>query len=398
MIELKEKVKSLGEKTLDELLEQAAKRGYVVLDDILTAFPEAEENLAQLEDLFDDFEEQGIDVYEDKAEAIQEKAGEALEATQPQEQPSSGGDGLSNIPSTDITSLYFHEMGQVPLLTTEEEVELAQQWQRGQKAELRLPRNGHDEEERARLRREIEAGYVARDHLIMANTRLVISIAKRYRGQGVPFQDLIQEGNLGLMRAADKFDPGRGYKFSTYATWWIRQAVTRALADQGRTIRLPVHMGDSIRKLHGTVRRMEQDRGRPPSTEEIADEMGLEPHKVRWMMQVARHPLSLQKPVGEEEDNELGSFIEDEETPSPPEATEQTLLRATLEELLDTLSPREAHVLRMRFGLQNGHHYTLEEVGQRFGVTRERIRQIEKEALQRLRHPQRSRRLKDYLW
>ncbi|MFB0538284.1 MAG: sigma-70 family RNA polymerase sigma factor, partial [Anaerolineae bacterium] len=349
MIELKEE-----EKILDELLDQATERGYVTADDILTAFPEAEENLAQLEGLFDYFYEHGIEVYEDEAEAGHKQAREVPKVTQPQEKPVSGGDGLSDIPSADITSLYFHEMGRVPLLTMEEEVELAQRWQRGRQAEQRLSRNGHDEEERARLRRQIEAGYAARDHLIMANTRLVVSIAKRYRGQGVPFQDLIQEGNLGMMRAADRFDPGRGYKFSTYATWWIRQAVTRALADQGRTIRLPVHMGDSIRKLHGTIRRMEQDRGRPPNPEEIADEMGLEPHKVRWMMKVARRPLSLQKPVGEEEDNELGSFIEDEETPSPPEAAEQTLLRTTLEELLDTLSPREAHILRMRFGLQDG--------------------------------------------
>jgi RNA polymerase primary sigma factor len=392
MAELKEEMN-----TLDELLDQATERGYVTLDDILTAFPEAEENLAQLEDLFDYFYEQGIDVYEDEAEARQENARQVPETTQPQKQPLSGGDGLSNIPSTDITSLYFHEMGQVPLLTVEEEVKLARQWQRGRQAELRLSRNGHDEEERARLRRQIKAGYAARDHLIMANTRLVISVAKKYRGQGVPFQDLIQEGNLGLMRATDKFDPGRGYKFSTYATWWIRQAVTRALADQGRIIRLPVHMGDSLRKLHGTIRRMEQDRGRPPNPEEIADAMGLEPDKVRWMLKVAQRPLSLQKPVGEEEDSELGSFIEDEEMPSPPEVAEQTMLRTTLEELLNTLSPREARILRMRFGLQDGYPYTLEEVGEKFGVTRERIRQIEKEALQRLRHPRRSRRLKDYL-
>jgi RNA polymerase primary sigma factor len=398
VVELKEQVKGLEEKIVDELLEQATERGYVTLDDILTAFSEAEENLDQLEDLFDCFYEQGIDVYEGEEEARPGQAKEVPKVTQPREKPVSGGDGLRDIPSTDITSLYFHEMGQVPLLTMKEEVELAQRWQRGREAELRLSRDGHDEEERARLRREIEAGYAARDHLIMANTRLVISIAKRYRGQGVPFQDLIQEGNLGLMRATDKFDPGRGYKFSTYATWWIRQAVTRALADQGRTIRLPVHMGESIRKLHGTIRWMEQDRGQPPSPEEIADEMGVEPHKVRWMMQVARRPLSLQKPVGEEEDNELASFIEDKETPSPPEAAEQSMLRTTLEELLTTLSPREARILRMRFGLQDGYHYTLEEVGQKFGVTRERIRQIEKEALQRLRHPRRSRRLKDYLW
>jgi RNA polymerase primary sigma factor len=392
MAELKEEVKSL-----DELLEQAIERGYVTFEDILMALPEAEENVAQIEGIFDYFDEQGVEVYDDEAEASQEKAKEAPETTQLRKQPLSGGDGLSSVPSTDITSLYFHEMGQVPLLTIEEEVELAQQWQRGRQAEQRLSRNGHDEKEQASLRREIEAGYAARDHLITANTRLVISIAKRYRGRGVPFQDLIQEGNLGLMRAVDKFDPSLGHKFSTYATWWIRQAVTRALADQGRTIRLPVHMEESIRKLNRTAYQMEQDRGRPPSPEEIADEMGLESRKVRWMLEVARQPVSLQKPVGEEEDSELGSFIEDEETPLPPEAAEQTLLRTTLEELFTTLSPREARILRLRFGLQDGCSYTLEEIGEKFGLTRERIRQIEKEALQRLRHPGRSRRLKDYL-
>jgi len=392
MAKLKEEVKSL-----DELLEQAIERGYVTFEDILMALPEAEENVAQIEGLFDYFDEQGVEVYDDEAEASQEKAKEAPETTQLRKQPLSGGDGLSSVPSTDITSLYFHEMGQVPLLTIEEEVELAQQWQRGRQAEQRLSRNGHDEKEQASLRREIEAGYAARDHLITANTRLVISIAKRYRGRGVPFQDLIQEGNLGLMRAVDKFDPSLGHKFSTYATWWIRQAVTRALADQGRTIRLPVHMEESIRKLNRTAYQMEQDRGRPPSPEEIADEMGLESRKVRWMLEVARQPVSLQKPVGEEEDSELGSFIEDEETPLPPEAAEQTLLRTTLEELFTTLSPREARILRLRFGIQDGCSYTLEEIGEKFGLTRERIRQIEKEALQRLRHPGRSRRLKDYL-
>ena len=391
MAELQEGVKSLN-----ELLDQATEQGYVTADDILMAFPEAEENVAQLEDLFAHFYEQGIDVY-DEAEVSQEKAEEVLEATQLREQPLRGGDGLDDIPNTDITSLYFHEMGQVPLLTIEEEVELARRWQRGRQAEQRLARDGHDTKKRAGLRRQIKAGYAARDHLIMANTRLVISIAKKYRGQGVPFHDLIQEGNMGLMRAVDKFDPNRGFKFSTYATWWIRQAVTRALADQGRTIRLPVHMGESIRKLNRTAYLMEQDRGRPPSPEEIADEMGLRPRKVRWMMKVAWHPLSLQKPVGEEKDSELGSFIEDDETPSPPETAEQTMLRIALDELLTTLRPREERVLRMRFGLQDGHHYTLEEVGERFGLTRERIRQIEKEALQRLRHPRRSRLLKDYL-
>jgi RNA polymerase primary sigma factor len=392
MAELKEEAKSL-----DDLLDQATEQGYVTVDDILTAFPEAEENLTQLEDLFDRLYAQGIEVYEDEAEASEEETGEAAETTQPRKQPSSGGGSLRDIPSTDITSLYFREMGRVPLLTTEEEVELAQQWQRGRQAKERLAGDGHNVKEQVRLRREIKAGYAARDHLIMANTRLVISVAKKYRGQGVPFHDLIQEGNLGLMRAVDKFDPGRGYKFSTYATWWIRQAVTRALADQGRTIRLPVHMGEWIRKLSRKAYQMEQDRGQPPSPEEIADEMGLKPRKVRWMLKIARRPLSLQRPVGEEKDSELGSFIEDDETPSPSESAEQTILRTTLEELLTTLRPREARILRLRFGLQDGYNYTLEEIGQKFGLTRERIRQIEKQALRRLRHPRRSRYLKDYL-
>jgi RNA polymerase primary sigma factor len=392
MTELKEEVKSL-----DELLDQATERGYVTADDILMAFPKAEENLAQLEDLFAHFYEQGIEVYEDEAEANQEKAGEARETTQSREQPLSGGDGLSDIPSTDITALYFYEMSRVPLLTIEEEVELARRWQRGRQAKQRLARDEHDGKERARLRREIKAGYAAREHLTMANTRLVISIAKRYRGRGVAFHDLIQEGNLGLMRAVDKFDPGRGYKFSTYATWWIRQAVTRALADQARTIRLPVHMGESIGKINRTAYQMEQDRGRTPSPEEIAAEMGLKPRRVRWILKIARRPLSLQKLVGEEKDSELGSFIEDEETPPPPEAAEQILLRTTLDELLTTLRPREERILRLRFGLQDGYRYTLEEIGEKFGLTRERIRQIEKQALRRLRHPRRSRRLRDYL-
>jgi RNA polymerase primary sigma factor len=392
MAELQEEVKSL-----DELLDQATERGYVTADDILMVFPEAEENLAQIEDLFQHFYAQGIEVYEDGAEASQEKAKEARETTQPREQPSSGGDGLRDIPSTDITALYFYEMGRVPLLTIEEEVELAQRWQRGRQAEQRLARDRHDKKERARLRRQIKAGYAAREHLIMANTRLVISVAKRYRGRGIPFHDLIQEGNLGLMRAVDKFDPGRGYKFSTYATWWIRQAVTRALSDQARTIRLPVHMVESINKLNRTASQMEQEHGRPPSPEEIAAEMGVKPRRVRWMLKVARRPLSLQKLVGEEKDSELGSFIEDDETPPPPEAAEQTSLRATLDELLTTLRPRQERILRLRFGLQDGYRYTLEEVGERFGLTRERIRQIEKEALRRLRHPRRSRRLRDYL-
>jgi RNA polymerase primary sigma factor len=224
-----------------------------------------------------------------------------------------------------------------------------------------------------------------------------VSVAKKYVGQGVPFLDLIQEGNLGLMRAVDKFDYRRGYKLSTYATWWIRQAITRALADQGRTIRLPVHMGDRLRKIYRTARELEQEWGLPPTPEEIADAMDLDSRKVRWMLRVSPHPLSLEKPVGEEEDEELGSFVEDEGTLEPAEATHQRLLREGIEEVLSSLTPREARILRLRYGLQNGRSYTLEEVGRKFGLTRERIRQIESKALRRLRHPSRSRQLKDYL-
>jgi RNA polymerase primary sigma factor len=397
---LDDNVKSEIELLSDELVQKAAQQGYLTTDDLLAAFPEAEENMAQLEEIFIQLIERGIEVYSDAEEAEEERrlreigpAGEDTMEALPEIDPFD----LSGIAADDTISLYLKEMARVPLLTPEEETSLAKRLERGRKAQRRLERDGADEDESNRLRHEIIQGERARDHLIKANTRLVVSIAKKYMGQGVPFSDLIQEGNLGLMKAVEKFDYRRGYKFSTYATWWIRQAITRALADQGRTIRVPVHMSDRIRKLHQVSRQLEQVWGRKPTPEELAEEMDLEPAKVRWMLRVSRHPVSLERPVGEEEDSELGNFIEDVDAPTPPDAAYHHMLQEKLEDVLATLTPREARILRLRFGLQNGRQYTLEEVGKKFGLTRERIRQIEGQALRKLRHPRRSRQLRDYL-
>ena len=303
---------------------------------------------------------------------------------------------LTGIASSDTVGLYLKEMARVPLLTTKEEVSLAMRLEAGGAAEKKFKKSPKN-----KLATEwqfiMEDGVLAREHLIKANTRLVVSIAKKYMTRGVPFLDLIQEGNLGLMKAVEKFEYRRGYRFSTYATWWIRQTITRAIADQGRTIRVPVHMSDRIRRLYRVARDLEQTLSRKPSVEEIAAEMEVEPRKVQWMLRVSWQPLSLEHPVGEDEDSELGNFIENEEEPTPSESAYSNMLKNKLEELLTTLTPREARILRLRFGLQNGRSYTLEEVGQKFGLTRERIRQIEGRALRRLRHPRRSRQLKDYL-
>jgi RNA polymerase primary sigma factor len=394
MVKLKRPGKS---NRTQELLEKAGERGYVTSTEILEAFPQAEEDLLQLEEFFVYLHDQGIDIYESEEEAEEErKRGEIGEAA------ALAGDiegaiDLSDIAADDTISLYLKEMARVPLLTPEQEQELAQQLEHGRAARRRLARDGHDPKEMESLRREIEQGEEARQHLIKANTRLVVSIAKRYLGHGVPFLDLIQEGNLGLMKAIEKFDYRRGHRLSTYATWWIRQSITRALAEQGRTIRVPVHMSDRIRKLYRVARELEQELGRQPSPEEIAEEIELEPEKVQWILRASRRPISLERPVGEEEDNELGDFIEDEKIVAPSEVAYQHLLAETMDEVLHTLSPREARILRLRFGIQDGHSYTLEEVGQKFGLTRERIRQIESEALRKLRHPRRSRQLRTYL-
>jgi RNA polymerase primary sigma factor len=304
---------------------------------------------------------------------------------------------LSELAADDAVGLYFREAACVPLLSAEHELVLAHKMCEGRDARYRLEKDGLDPEKRRQLERTVEETKPAREHLIVANTRLVIHIAKRYRGRGLSFLDLIQEGNLGLIKALEKYDPARGYRVSTYATWWIRQSISRAVADQGRTIRIPVHMSGKISRLYKTSRRLEQEYDRRPTPEEIAKEMGLKPKRVRWMLKISRYPLSLERPVGEEQNEELGVFIEDERTPEPPELANHRLLRDQLEKVLATLTAREARILRLRFGLQDGRMYTLEEIGQKFGLTRERIRQIEHKALHRLRHPRRSRRLRGFL-
>jgi RNA polymerase primary sigma factor len=305
---------------------------------------------------------------------------------------------LTDIESDDTVSLYLREVGNIPLLTATQEVDLAQRIERGRSSQLLID-SGQSlpTHELEALKAMAADGEAARHHLTKANSRLVIAMAKKYMNQGVPFLDLIQEGNLGLMKAVEKFDWRRGFKFSTYATWWVRQAITRAIADQGRTIRVPVHMSDRIRRLFQVSRRLEQSLGREPTLDDLANELELPVKKVQWMMRIARSPLSLEKPVGEEQDSELGDFIEDDEFPAPAEAATHTILRDEIETMLTSLSPREARVLELRFGLLDGRTHTLKEVGEKFGVTRERIRQIETEALERLRSPRRAIRLREFL-
>ena len=394
------KIDDKNDKAIQLLLSKAEGQGYITLDDMMEVFPEVEENLDELDDLFIYLSEEGIQVLygDEKKEAEEPLEEEVKEPETPEEPPVDMSFDLSEIASDDTISLYLKEMARVPLLTAEQEIMLARQFEEGRNARREMAQKGDpSEEERDQLCTLIDRGEGARAHLIRANTRLVVSIAKRYLGQGVPFLDLIQEGNLGLIKAVEKFDYRRGHRFSTYATWWIRQAITRALADQGRVIRLPVHLSDRIRKVYQVAQQLEQDWGRQPTPEEIAQELSLPPQEVQWMLKVSQRPLSLEKPVGEEEDSELGSFIPDDEAPTPSDSAYQNLLQQRLDEILTSLTPREARILRLRFGLQDGRSYTLEEVGRKFGLTRERIRQIEHEALDRLRHPSRSRQLRDYL-
>ena len=377
--------------TLAHLLKLGREKGFVSYDEVLQVMPEAENDVEQLDDIFASLLEQGISVGQAKEEVPTEEKKDAAESAEEDEFD------LSQIEIDDSISLYLKEIGRVPLLTAAEEVDLAKRMEAGRDSRHRLNHEQIEWEEREQLLWLVRDGRSAQEHLIKANSRLVVSVAKKYVGRGVPFLDLIQEGNIGLIRAVKKFDYCRGYKFSTYATWWIRQAVTRAIADQGRTIRVPVHMYEQINRLTRTSRQLVQELGRDPTTEEIAEELGVTPRKVEHIMRVSQRPLSLEMPVGEEEDSYLGDFIEDEDADSPQDSAGRQILREVIDEIFQSLTPREVRILQLRFGLVDGYNYTLEEVGRKFGVTRERIRQIEAQALSRLRHPSRSRRLRDYL-
>jgi RNA polymerase primary sigma factor len=379
---------------IDQLIEIGRERGYVTIDDILAFFPDAERDIDQLEETYAALLAARVNYLDEVAETEEGPDEDLIEDEKPDGEAQ---DDLSHVDADDTVGLYLKEVGRVPLLTAEQEVSLAKRIERGKRAREAMAAGPTTMRKRLELRTTVEDGWAAREHLITANSRLVISVAKKYMGRGVPFLDLIQEGNIGLIRAAKKFDYRRGHKFSTYATWWIRQAVTRAIADQGRTIRVPVHMGDQINKLLRVSHQLTQRLGRDPSIDELADSLEVTPKKVENMIQVARRPLSLETPTDEEEDSVLGDFIQDEESPAPAELVTLNLLREHLQEVLNMLPPREVRILQLRYGLLDGQSYTLEEVGRKMGVTRERVRQIEAQALSRLRHPSHRRRLADYL-
>ncbi|MCX6817098.1 MAG: sigma-70 family RNA polymerase sigma factor [Candidatus Beckwithbacteria bacterium] len=383
---------------INRLIELGRKKSYVTFDDIVHFFPEAEQDAGQLEEVFAGLLSEGVVFLEDAStgEPLDDELMGAEETEAETKTEALPDDYLANIDVDDTIGLYLKEVSRVPLLTATEEVGLAQSIERGRMAREELARGKTFPSRRLELHQIIEDGWVSREHLINANARLVISVAKKYMGRGVPFLDLIQEGNIGLMRAVKKFDYRRGHKFSTYATWWIRQAVSRAIADEGRTIRVPVHMGDQINKMLRVQHQLTQGLGREPSVEELAVALNTQPKKVENMIAVAQRPLSLETPTDDEESSVLGDFIEDDEISPPDEATAD-LLREHLSGFLNGLPPREARVLQLRYGLLDGQAYTLEEVGQKMGVTRERIRQIEAQALSRLRHLAVRRKLRDYL-
>lgn len=356
------------EKAFQDLLGKARKQGFIAQDDILALISEPEKDLTALDDFYDTLEKEGLDVFE--SVSTSGKTDEDRELSEMEQEL----EVLASLESSNISDpvrMYLKEIGRIPLLNRTEEIDLAQ--------------------------RNEAADAKAKQHLIDANLRLVVSIAKKYIGRGMTFLDLIQEGNKGLIRAVEKYNWRKGFKFSTYATWWIRQAITRAIADQARTIRIPVHMVETINKLMRISRQLMQDLGREPTPEEIADAMEIEPERVREILKISQKTTSLETPIGEDGDSYLGDFIADETQLSPYDATANRMLKEDIERVLQTLTDREAKVIRMRFGLNSSRPMTLEEVGKKFGVTRERIRQIEAKALRKLRHPSMRKRLQDFL-
>ncbi len=360
-----------GNDRLQRLIEEGKRNGVLTYDQINDTLSHEDINAEQVDDILQTFADEGIRVVEKVRDVAREIDIEDDDGTKETEHAEGDLAAVEGLPLDDSVRMWLREIGKTPLLTINEEVSLAKRIEAG------------DDEAKAVLTE--------------ANLRLVVSIAKRYSGRGMSFPDLIQEGNIGLIRAVEKFDYRKGYKFSTYATWWIRQAITRAIADQGRTIRIPVHMVETINRLIKTKGQLLQDLGREPTLDEVAYEMGMPPDRVSEIQRIAPEPLSLETPIGEEEDSRLADFIEDDEAISPSEAASNLILREKIEESLNNLTPRERDVLKMRFGLDDGYSRTLEEVGRHFKVTRERIRQIEAKALKKLRHPSRSRKLRDYL-
>ena len=394
-----------GAEKLGELIERGKKKGNLSSSELMDVLEDMDLGAEQMDKIYDTLENLGIDtVGEDYIPDLPDDVEPTIEAIEdlPEEEivdPNSMADSLG---TDDPVRMYLKEIGKVNLLTSDEEIELAQIMEAGNAASeqlAELEKAGEDipDEVRVELTQAIKKGERAKQRLAEANLRLVVSIAKRYVGRGMQFLDLIQEGNLGLIKAVEKFDFTKGFKFSTYATWWIRQAITRAIADQARTIRIPVHMVETINKVIRVSRQLLQELGHDPTPEEIAAEMNMPVERVREILKIAQEPVSLETPIGEEEDSHLGDFIPDEDASEPAEAASFTLLKEQLVEVLSTLTPREEKVLKLRFGIEDGRTRTLEEVGKEFYVTRERIRQIESKALRKLRHPSRSKKLKDFL-
>ena len=386
------------ENKLNELYEQGKAKGTMTYDEIITKLSTTDIDPDQFDTVLETLEAMGVEVIRDANSAEGPQTPEA--APEIDDIDLSMPEGIS---IDDPVRMYLKEIGKVPLLSADEEINIAMRMEKGDEAKQMLESGVNadgkplTDEEKKQCQSAIDDGTQAKRLLAEANLRLVVSIAKRYVGRGMLFLDLIQEGNLGLIKAVEKFDYRKGYKFSTYATWWIRQAITRAIADQARTIRIPVHMVETINKLIRVSRQLLQEYGREPTPEEIAKAMGISEAKVREIIKIAQEPVSLETPIGEEEDSHLGDFIPDDDAPAPAEAASHALMREQLWDVLNTLTPREEKVLRLRFGLDDGNQRTLEEVGREFKVTRERTRQIEAKALRKLRHPSRSKKLKDYL-